>query len=1145
MPHRIRTWILLLSTALAGHMQAQIDVASITGKVTDPTGAAIANAQVSVIAPDTNFQFATVTNGEGIYRIPSLQPGSYQLTFEAAGFKKTVEQGITLRVGDVLPVDVKLEVGSTSESIKVTGESPLLETETSAVGTVTEGDTLYRLPMYQRYVATVLNLVPGVSEGGATYGGSLGGFNVNGGRWTGTAVFEDGVLGVHPQSSTGTVIRPIENSVEEVKVLTGILPAEYGHTSGGVVSVVKKSGANELHGMASDYGRTRRMTHRTFFNQYRTSQAQPGAPDGVPAWFMQPDANVSGPIVVPKLFDGRNKAFFFFGYQKLIEKKSAAMTNATPTPDELNGDFAFGGAGNVLYDPATTVRDANGNWTRAPFPTRQLPLSRIDPVAAKILQINPWNPPNQPGGFTSTGPTSNYTWESRSRTFFEDFNGRTDQQISTKLKLYESYTYNHASGYGRPANIHVAAFDATNGTLTPFTEQNGSVGTTYILSPSLVNDFRIGYYRSRNDTLVPSFGQNYAGLLGIPNVSPALLPAFSANSNQFSPDGIYGLTTTGPSTSIAETRSLRDDVGKVFGAHALKMGYEYLNWRLNYSTTGQPSGTFQFDQVTAGLQPNGQPVPNTGNTFAGFELGAVRAATFSTYTNEWLPRDSMHSLYVQDDWKFSRKLTLNLGLRWSTESPYHTAHGQQSNFSPTTIDPITGKMGAIIHPTGNLSARDWKNFQPRFGAAWHPLDKFVFRGGFAINTVDIRFPNSFYQFDEYQALNVQQRAPGDPRPLFQLSQGPAPAVFNIQPDGSAPYNGSNFSSRNVTWLDGNLHPAYEMNWNATIEYQARTNDLIKLYYSGSAGVHLVESWNRNAFSPTFGAGNSDLQTQVSGAVQNYLPYPQFGSINYLSNTGHSTFHSGTVQYQRRYAAGLVLDAFYTLSKAIDQCDTDGGVCTGVDPVYHRNLSKARAGFDRSHRVIASATYELPVGKGRRFVNRGGFWDYLIGGYELAWIQTYESGNPISFTFANSPNNYYPSSIAALYPNVVGTPTLEHNEWKNSPNRFNSNLIEPVIDINKFAYPSAFTPGNAGRNIVTGPHLMFSELSAKKNFRLSERLTLQFRFDFQNVFHNFNFNAPTTTVDFRNPQTFGKFTSDQTTASNGGQPLMNIALRLSW
>jgi len=578
------------------------------------------------------------------------------------------------------------------------------------------------------------------------------------------------------------------------------------------------------------------------------------------------------------------------------------------------------------------------------------------------------------------------------------------------------------------------------------------------------------------------------------------------------------------------------------------MGYELLYFRANYFQLGQPSGIFQFDNMTAGLQPTGNALPNTGNLFAGFELGAVAAANFNTYTSTWLPRDTVHSLYFQDDWKATRTLTLNLGVRWSTESPFHTAHGQESNFSPTTVDPITGKMGAIIHPTGGLNERSLRNFQPRVGLAWHPLDKWVFRGGFGINTIDIRFPNSLQQFDEFQAIVVQQRAPGDPRPLFQLSQGPTPVTYPIQSNLTAPYVGTNFGSRSLYWMDGNLHPGYVANWNVTAEYQLSNNNLVKLMYQGSAGNHLVESWNINVFPTDFGAGNTALQTAAFATPQNYLPYSQFGSIRYMSNTGHNTSHAGTVQFQKRYSQGLVLNTFYTFSKALDDCDSDSGTCSGVAPIANRNLSKGRAGYDRSHVIVANATYEIPVGKGRKFVNHNRVLDFVVGGYELAWIQTFETGNPFGFSFTNSPNNYFPSSVGNYVPNLTcSNISMPHFELGSliGGNRFNQALENPVLNVSCFAPPPAFTPGNAGRNIVTGPGLVYSQISAKKNFPFKERWNLQFRFDFQNPFHNWGFNNPTNQVDFRNPQLFGKITSDQTTASFGGEPLMNLMLRLSW
>ena len=1144
--------VVLISLSMP-YASAQVGSAAITGTVTDQSGAAVAAVKITVVETSMNFNSTSETNGAGIYRVPSLQPGTYDVSFEAAGFKRLLEKGLLVKVGDVLPVNAVLEIGSLAEQVQITSQGALLETETSALSTVTEGDFLYKMPLYQRYVLNTLNLSPGVTMNGYAYGGSLGGFNIGGSRSTGTTVFEDGVFGNDPQSSTGTDIKPVENSVDEVQVVTGTLPAEYGHTTGGVVTVAKKSGTNELHGTASDLGRTRRMAHRQFFNIFKTSDPQPGSPNGVPAWFMQLDASVAGPIYIPKLYNGKNKTFFFFGYQKLIEKKSAAFTSQTPTRDLLNGDFTFGGLGQQLYNPATTRQLANGDWTRDPIPGNVISPSQMDPVYRKLLSFNPWVAPNTPGSLTSTGPVSNYTWASRSRTFFSDYSGRVDQQFSSNLKAYASYTYNFQSGLQRPTSIAIADFDGANGIYTPFTQQNVSTGLTKVINATTINDARIGFYRIRNDTVVPSYGKDWAGQLGIPNDSPLLFPSFSgtaASGNSSAPglNTAYGLTVPGPSRQIRQTWNFRDDFSKILSTHAFKAGYEFLNFQANYFQLGQPSGVFQFNDMTAGLQPNGQPVPNTGNTFAGVELGYVRQANFSAYTTTWLPRDAIHSLYFQDDWKVTRTLTLNLGLRWSTESPFHTAHGLVSNFSPTATDLVTGKTGGFIHPSGGLNNRYLKNFQPRFGLAWHPVEKIVVRGGFGINTVDIRFPNALQQFDEYQSQVAQQQAPGNPTPLYRISQFPGGVAFPIRSDLSSPFVGTNYSSRNAYWMDGNLHPGYVMNWNLSAQYQVGVNSLVKLTYQGSAGVDLVESWNVNVFPTSLGANNPALRAAAFAAPQNYLPFTQFGAINYMSNTGHSTYHSGTVQYQKRYSQGLVLNSFYTFSKAIDDCDNDYGVCSGVAPVENRNLNKARAGYDRSHVFVTSLTYELPFGKGRHFVNGSRVLDYLVGGYDLSWIQSFMSGNPFGFGFSNSPNNYFPSSTGNQVPNLtcnhISMPAYGLGNLIGG-NRFNQALENPVLPVSCFGVPDAFTPGNAGRNIVTGPGIRYSQASVRKNFKFTERVNLQLRFDFQNPFHNYGFNNPSNTFDYRNPQLFGKITGDQTTASFSGQPLMNLMLRLSF
>jgi hypothetical protein len=1124
---------------------AQVGSSTISGRVTDSTGAVIPRVNISIVQTETNFQFAALTNEDGLYRVPSLSPGTYRITFEAAGFKKLLRDGIELRAGDVLAIDVQLQIGTLSEAVEVTGAAPLLETETSATGALVEGEVLHKLPLYQRYINLTLNLVPGLSQGGYAYGGGLGAYHLAGQRNSAIGIFEDGVNG-NEQTSGTTVIKPIQNSVEEVKVLTTTLPAEYGHSAGGVIAVVKKSGTNEFHGLAADYGRVRRMQHRLFFDNLRSSDPRPGFPNGLPGWFMDPEANASGPVYIPKVYDGRNKTFVFFGYQKLIEKKSAQVIINTPTDGMKNGDFTFGGKGNPIYDPMTTTRMPDGTWTRQPLADNMVPLNRFNPVAKAILGYNPWVSPNAPGSFDSTGPSSNLITAENSRTFFEDYSTRVDHQFSTAFKIYGSLTYNHQNGLNRPTNISIKAFDGSQGVETPYTAKNASAGATYVINPTTIDDVRVGYFRVRNDTIAYSASQNWPQKLGIPNVDGSLMPQFGGGG-RYDANGIYGLIGNAPSRSVNETLSFRDDLTKVMGTHSFKMGYELLRFRLNSVFVDRPSGAFYFDGMTAGLQPSGATAPNTGNTFAGFLLGYVREAFFDAVLTSWLPRAAIHSFYFQDDWKASPTLTLNLGVRYTNESPFTTKYGFQSNFDPNSTDNlVAGSKGLITHPMGGLNSRDNNNFDPRIGVAWHPIDKWVFRGGFAVNTVDVKFPQSRGQFDEYLAVNDQLQAAGDPRPLFRIDQGPPPRNFAVRSNNTAGFvnPAGNYSGRSVEWWDPKLRNPYVLNFNLSTQYQVSPNYLLEVMYQGSSGVGLIERWQYNTFPINFGAGNLTFQNEVIAAAQNYRPYPNFGNITLRSNFGHSTYHSGTVKLEKRYSQGLTFSTFYTFAKAIDSQD-DNNSGSGLAPIQNRGLEKARAGYDRTHRFIAYTTYQLPVGKGRHFMNRGGWRDAIFGGYEIAYIQTLESGNPYTFGFSDSPFNYFPGFAGDRRPNLVKQPSLLP-DWGNvGGDRFNQNNRNPIIDINDFAYPAAFTPGNSGRNIMTGTRLLWGQLSAQKSWSIKERAQLQLRWDFQNPWHNYNFDPPSLSVTFKNPASFGKLLSDQRTASVGGEPLLNLTLQLRW
>lgn len=1146
------TWAVLLALLLAAPAAyGQLGVATITGRITDPSGAVVGGAAIVVTNTDTNSAYNTVANGEGIFRVPSLQPGPYRVTVEAAGFKRFVRDNLDLRAGFTLPVDATLEVGAVSEQVRVSAETPLLETETSAPGTALKGENLYNLPLFQRNVTNILRLVPGISYQGTSMG--IGGGHVAGLRDTAIGVFEDGAISNNPLGSTGLVL-PILNNVEDVKVLTTTLPAEYGNAAGGVIDIVRKGGTNEIHGLASGYGRARRMQHRLFFDQYKTSQPKAGFPNGEPTFFLLPDANVGGPVVLPKIYNGRNRTFFFFGWQKLIEKKSAQAYSNAPTPEMKAGDFSFGGVGNPLFDPASTRQLPNGTWVRDPLPDRRVPLSRFDPVARKVMDIDPWVAPNRVTTPNANGPVENIIYGEQARVFNEQYNGRIDHQIRQNVRLNGTWTYAHGNGAGRPPrNIRVLDFDAADGPTTPSNNQNFSIGTNWIINPSTISSTRVGYLRFYSQRFIPSYGKNWPGQLGIPNISNDLLPSFgipgsgglTGAGNAGLPESIYGLAVTGPFKRANETLSLRTDLTKIRGAHAFKMGYQVLRYRLNSFTLNYPSGDFRFDLMTADLQANGQPVPRTGNTFAGFLLGYVRQAQFTRSLANWYPRSGSHAFYFQDDWKFSPTLTFNLGVRYTNESPFGTKYGQDTNFDPKVIDPLTGRVGGLIHPTGALSGRDNNNFQPRIGLAWHPWQKWVFRGGLALSTVDIKYSQQNSQFQEYEALANYQQNPGDPRPIYRISQIPAQPAFNVRPDGTSPFLGTNYGARSAQFYDPNLRNPYAMNWNLTIQREMRTHYLVEFSYQGSAGVGLINNWEYNTFPIDFGANDPALRAAAFAAAQNYRPFPQFGSIAMRSNFGHSTYHSGSIKVEKRYSRGVNFVSFYTFSKSIDEQsnDNDG---SGVAPISNRRLEKARSNYDRKHHLVGSVVWELPMGKGKKFLNRGGVWDRIFSGYEIAYVQTLDSGNPLNFDFAASPFNYYPTFAGSRRPNSVRPdPQLRDNYRDMGLDRFSAPGINAVMDIGYFGYPAAFTPGNLGRNVVTGIPLIVGQISAQKNIQITERFKFQVRWDYQNFMKTWTFLNPTTTVDLQNPQTFGKVRAEARTAEWGGQPIMHLTLALSF
>jgi len=581
---------------------------------------------------------------------------------------------------------------------------------------------------------------------------------------------------------------------------------------------------------------------------------------------------------------------------------------------------------------------------------------------------------------------------------------------------------------------------------------------------------------------------------------------------------------------IDENFIVSENLTKVNGQHTFKMGWEMTRQRENSVGLDTPSGTYDFSGMTTLPFSTGNNA--IGNGFASFLLGAVASAQYTQNRAAWLPRWWQQALYFQDSFKPTKDITLNLGLRWSYESPFNTKYGQQSQFDPTVKDPLTGLMGAITHPTGPLAKRDLNNFQPRVGLAWRFAKNWSFRGSFGVSTLDLLSNDSNVAFEEYTASANIQQVSGDPRAAFRLSQGPGVIPYKVNADGTVPFIGTNLSQRQATLYDPNMRMPYIMSWGASIQYQLSNSWLLETSYQGTAGVGLLNYWNINAI-PLNVSTDPALLTSIANAPQNYLPYKQFGQIRNYSNYGHSTYHGGTVRMEKRYSRGITFNAFYTYAKALDEVDTESAA-TGVD-FYNRRLEKGVAGFDVTNRFVDTFLIDLPFGRGRRFMNSGGVIDKIFGGWQLTWSDTLQSGRVFGVSFTGGPNKYLPG---LLRPDIV-VPTMDDalvHPWDIGPNRFPNTEENKYLNVAAFAYPAAFHAGTLGRNTFRGPMLFWSQTSLAKEIPLKERLKFTMKMNISNVFNRPEFSSPLSVYDTANLKPFGTYTSTVGAFAGIGGPL---------
>lgn len=1070
---------------LASMLWAQsTGTATIVGTITDTTGAVVPGAKVIARNLGTSFQFETTTTAEGSYFLPNLNSGSYELRIEAAGFKTVQRSGIVLRINESPRIDVQLEVGNVTESIKVDATPPLLETETAGSGQVLDGEVVEKLPVMQKFVHRVLLYMPGMTN--------INGQHAVGQRQRAIGYSMDGLGGKEPAvGQVGdfqrTMIASLD-SIQEFKMWTTGAPAEFGHSAGGQLSLVFKGGTNQFHGTIEDRYTNGKLIHRAFLEQLPRTGA---------FTYHEWGATGSGPIV-------KDKTFFFLGFQQHYEKVSETVIVTVPSAEMYAGDFSFGGRGLPIYNPFTT-RQSGTAWTRDPFPNNVVPQSLFDPVARKLIDLKPWRQPSDAGTIQPTGPVNNLTYNAGGAYDFQRYDAKVDHQFGVNHKLFGRYSQVRHRSEERPVReltevLYGSVF------VRPIDQRNVVISDTYTLNPTTINELRVGFNRRAATGVPETYGQDWAGKLGIPGVSAETFPDFQNSGGA----RFYGLGPGGQSKDVAEDFTFQENFTKVTGKHTLKFGYELMRTRYNSLSATLPSGQYRMAGTELPF------TPNTGNAFASLLLGTVGQGVFQQNQATWLPRWWSHAWYGQTTWRPKRNVTLELGVRWSYESPFSTKYGQQSQFDPNATDPLTGRRGAIVHGKGLLAKRDLNNFQPRLGLAWNFNPKVVFRSSFGMYSVDL-FTNGIGQnFEEYIATANVQANPGDPRHAFTLSQGPGPIRFNTAADGSVPFQGTNYAGRGASWFDPNMRLPYVAMWSAGFQVQLSNRWIMEALYQGSSGVGLLNNWDMNMVPLNYSTDPAVL-LQVFQAVQNYKPFTQFGSIQHFANYGHNSHHSATLRFERRYGSGLTMNSFYQLGKTLNDGDDDGGR-SGIT-FYDRNLEKARASYDIRHRFVGVLTWELPFGKGRKFMNGGGFKDYLLGNWDLAWTQTFQSGPPVHLTAAGSPNRYLPGVIR---PNPVLP--AEQMVVKNYSvgNRFPLAAQNQYFNVNAFAYPAAFTAGTMGRNVLESPGLQWTQLSLAKVFPIKERFRFSIRWDVNNPTKQPQLADPGATYNLQSLAAFGRF-----------------------
>ena len=1182
--------------------RAQSDRGTIAGTVLDSSGGVVASVTVTATSTETGANYGATTGPTGGFRIQDVRVGTYDVSVSAPGFKIEKKTGVVVQVNSTATVEFSLQAGDVKETLTVLADAPAIQTETSDIGTVVSAKQIEELPLalngtgqsHLRSVESFVFLTPGtVGPGTFSDSPSSGIFEskISGGQNLGTEVVLDGASIAHAElGPTFDENAPSVEAISEFKITTSTISAEFGRTSGGIESFTTKSGTNSYHGAAFDLLHNDKLNAVPWNNISNGSNVKPSDHQN------DYGGSLGGPVWVPKLYNGHDKTFFFFSWEQYRNNQGGVQPITLPTDAERQGDFsALQGqptpTGLInpcdnspvlrgqIFDPTTASCPTGFVGGRLAFPGNKINIP-LSPVAQKVLSYLTVHPD------PAKGLTNNFIFISNNPILDTTMSFRIDENWGNSNKFFFSYSSRDQEQFNGtqalPPPLDSNFFKSRFSHYLRF-------GWDKTISSSLLNHFNVGFNRLYDPSKADSFtGQDWPKTLGIPGASGVLFPVFSFDANALA-IGYQGFSAGNFDIAIPNGLIVSDSVSWIKSRHALRLGFEWRASQFSRFNNTNTSPNYEFSNFQTAFAAGD---PQTGDAFASFLLGLPQkeSARFSSAIPRW--NQHYYAAYIQDDFKFHKNLTFNLGFRYDVDTPRHEAHGAQSVLDLNTPNPgAGGTLGALIYGYNATGARTYyKNFGPRIGFAYAPEKLFgrfsqtVIRGGYGIYHAALFYTDfgdalgsgstinpAFSSTDSFSPVLVQGKGSLDaglPAVSFPTN-AQDPALLNGNFQGSPSYAGAS-----------NGRSGMVQNWSLEIQHQLAPDLIFSVGYVGNHATHLNSNLQQlNAIDPKFLSLGTKLMDPVTSAAgqatlaslgvtvpswfeplygpagpagppgidfvgQLLLPFPQYqsggpqtnGGINTnccLENLGQSTYNALQAKLERRFRNGLNVLASYTYSKTLTDADSAYAGLTAFsssDTFTAQNprdlkAEKALSYQDVPHAFVLSYLYELPVGKGKKFLDKGGVVNKVLGGWQVGGVQRYQSGAPF-IPFASDAHNSRFGTANTRLSLIPGQPLRSPNAASYNPfldpGSFGSGCNEQPdgtflpMSTNSFFNCAAFLDPNAASLVaqrgyefgnlpkvfgnIRSPIYMNEDFSLIKRFTLYEAHLLSFKVDFVNLFN---------------------------------------------